>query len=154
MYDFYSFFVPVFQVRGQLAGDVEVNHLHPHALLIQQACLIIFITTSCEVITAVIIQTPGTAFWLHLFYSLFQELIIHLLLEQIIFWLTPGWAYYPFISELNFHFYWGFIFIPYSAKIPGLKNHALVKSLLRICPLRSPFRGSPLGLVRSLIFLC
>lgn len=90
MYDFYLFFVPVFQVRGQLAGDVEVNHLHPHALLIQQACLIIFITTSCEVITAVIIQTPGTAFWLHLFYSFFQELIIHLLLEQIIVGLPQG----------------------------------------------------------------
>ena len=60
----------------------------------------------------------------------------------------------PFYFWTKFHFYWGFIFIPYLAKIPGLKNHALVKSLPRICPLRSPFRGSPLGLVRSLIFRC
>ena len=62
MYDFYSFFVPVFQVRGQLAGNVEVNHLHHHVLLVQQPCFILIIT-SCEVITAVIIQTPGTASW-------------------------------------------------------------------------------------------
>ena len=89
MYDFYLFFVPVFQVRGQLAGNVEVNHLHHHALLIQQPCFILIIT-SCEVITAVIIQTPGTAFWPHLFYSLFQELIIYLFLEQIIVGLPPG----------------------------------------------------------------
>ena len=143
----------MFQVRGQLAGNVEVNHLHPHALLIQQPCLI-FIITSCEVITAVIIQTPGTASW-PLLILLFLSGIDYSLASRANHFLAyPRVGILPFYFRTKFYFYWGFIFIPYSAKIPGLKNHALVKSLLRICPLRSPFRGSPLGLVRSLIFLC
>ena len=119
MYDFYSFFVPVFQVRGQLAGDVEVNHLHPHALLIQQACLIIFIITSCEVITAVIIQTPGTVSRLP-FILLFLSGTDYLFISRANHcWLTPGWAYYPFISELNFIFIGVSFLFPIRPKFPG-----------------------------------
>ena len=153
MYDFYLFFVPVFQVRGQLAGNVEVNHLHPHALLIQQPCLI-FIITSCEVITAVIIQTPGTASWPLLILLFLSGIDYSLASRANHCWLTPGWAYYPFISELNFIFIGVSFLFHIRPKFHGLEKLALLKSLPRICPLRSPFRGSPLGLVRSLIFLC
>lgn len=118
MYDFYLFFVPVFQVRGQLAGNVEVNHLHHHALLIQQPCFILIIT-SCEVITAVIIQTPGTAFWL-LFILLFLSGTDYLFISRANHcWLTPGWAYYPFISELNSIFIGVLFLFPIRPKFPG-----------------------------------
>ena len=118
MYDFYLFFVPVFQVRGQLAGNVEVNHLHHHALLIQQPCFILIIT-SCEVITAVIIQTPGTASW-PLFILLFLSGIDYSLASRANHcWLTPGWAYYPFISELNSIFIGVLFLFPIRPKLPG-----------------------------------
>ena len=137
MYDFYLFFVPVFQVRGQLAGNVEVNHLHHHALLIQQPCFILIIT-SCEVITAVIIQTPGTASWLP-FILLFLSGINYLFVSRANHcWLTPGWAYYPFISELNFIFIGVSFLFPILPKFHGLEKPALINLFLRICPLRSP----------------